>query len=157
MEGPGRWPGAAVCGSVFADAPAMPGRILMSGHSDPPKAEREWFSHKQSGDRGYKVIREGKEHIRLDRPMEEITYPFNPSMWDPDEQYRPMSVAQIAQVAFEADRKLCFWLGVPDQSKKEWASLTDKQRQFWMTEGPKQTQRKELYAGIFASQRPFFR
>lgn len=124
---------------------------------DPEPTEREWYSHHQTGDRGYKVIRGGEEKIKLDRPMEDLTHKFNESQWVAEADYRPMQVAQVAQIAFEADKKLCFWLGKHEKSRKEWASLSDKQRQFWLSEGPKEVQRKELYEGIFGAMRPFFR
>ncbi len=130
---------------------------LSDGHWDPAPAEREWYSHRHSGDRGYKVRRNGQDYIRLDRPAEEIVHPFKEHVWEPDQEYRPMTVAQVAQVAFEADKRLCFYLGKHELSRREWVGLTDKQKQFWMQKGPSETQRKELYAGIFASQRPFFR
>lgn len=124
---------------------------------DPEPHGREWYSHTRTGERGYFVRRGGKNCIRLDRPMEDISKPFNESEWNPDREHRPMTAAQVAQIAFEADRKLCFYLGLRERSRKEWQSLSDKQRQFWMSKGPNESQRAELYAGVFLAMRPFFR
>jgi hypothetical protein len=130
---------------------------LTTDNWDPAPTEREWFSHRHSGDRGYKVRRNGQEHIKLDRPAEDITQPFKAHVWEPDQEYRPMTAAQVAQVAFAADKALCFFLGKHEAARREWASLSDKQKQFWMLKGPQDVQRRELYAGVFASLRAFFR
>lgn len=123
---------------------------------DPDPRDRQWFSHRYTGDRGYLVRRAGKGMIRLDRPMEEILFK-DVGDWVEDVEHRPMTVAQVAQIAFDADRRLCFYIGRHEQSKKEWANLRDKEKQFWMMKGPSETPRKELYAGIFSVLRPFFR
>lgn len=124
---------------------------------EPQPNQRDWYSHTRTGDRGYLVRRDGVDYVKLDRPNEEILKRHN-GEWHKDEEHRPMTTAQIAQVAYEADRKLCFFLGKHERARKEWVSLSDKERIAWMREGPKEPgPREELYVAIFASQREWFR
>ncbi len=123
---------------------------------EPQPNQRDWYSHTRTGDRGYLVRRDGTDYVKLDRPNEEILKRLN-GEWHKDEEHRPMTVAQIAQVAFEADKKLCFFLGQHERARKEWPSLSDKERIAWMREGPKGGPRQALYEAIFESQREWFR
>jgi hypothetical protein len=103
---------------------------------DPALQERQYHRSRQTGERGYMVRRKGTDFIRLDRPQQEILRPFRESEWIPDVEHRPFTKAQVAQVCFEADRKLCFFLGLHDKAKKEWLSLSDEHRIGWMKRGP---------------------
>lgn len=125
--------------------------------SDPEPHQREWFTHVRTGDRGYKVLRDGKDCIRLDRPNEEIVKAFAESEWNADREHRPLSVAQMARLAFEADKQLCFFLRLRLKSLKEWESLSDRERMWWMERGPQDPARKELYESIFGGLRDYYR
>lgn len=75
--------------------------------------------------------------LRLDRPNEEILRPLKGNAeWILDRDHRPLTKYQVAQICFEADRKLCFALGLHDNARKEWIGLTDNQRIAWMETGP---------------------
>jgi hypothetical protein len=131
-----------------------------TGNWDPKPEERKYFRNSRSGNLGYLVRRAGKDMIRLDRPNEEILSPYTPGqgLWEPDHDYGAMSVLQMARVAFEADKQLCYYLGMHEQAKKEWLSLTDEQRQLWMTQGPtKHPVRASLYAHVVAALKPHVR
>ena len=118
-------------------------------HWDPAPAEREYFREESSGQLGWKVIREGKEMVRLDRADEEIIRRLNHS-WIPERESRPLTKAQVAQVAFEADKKLCFFMGQPEQARKDWNNMHEAEKRRWMTTGPatKVTARVSLYMFI---------
>jgi hypothetical protein len=51
-------------------------------------------------------------------------------------------------VQFEADKKLCWALGLADLSKREWADMTEKQRLAWLRTGPQAPSRAGLYKSI---------
>jgi hypothetical protein len=87
------------------------------------------------GGLGYQVIRAGKPAIRLDRPHEETVFPIT-DRWQLDRDHRPLTRAQVAMVAFEADRKLAFLLGIHDRSPKTWLDMTDDQRVAFIKHGP---------------------
>lgn len=60
-----------------------------------------------------------------------------------------MSAMQVAQVQFEADKKLCAFIGRPGEAKKNWLSLRDRERIDWVERGPKGVPaREELWAFI---------
>ena len=104
---------------------------------DPLPADRVWFRHAQTGDRGYSVRRQGKDAVRYDRGPHIDQYSYNLSEWKPDDVVTPQfSAIQIAQVAFEADKKLCWALGLPELAKREWLDLSEKRRILWVNEGP---------------------
>lgn len=105
---------------------------------DPPEAARVYYRHKETSDRGYLVRREGRDAIRYDRGPGVDQHIFKLSDWNLEstatEKYSDM---QIAQVCFEADKKLCWALGQLDLSKRDWLNdLTEKGRREWMMTGP---------------------
>lgn len=102
---------------------------------EPEQSDRVYYRSRQDGQRGYMVRRNGKDVIRLDRPMEEIIKPFNES-WTPDNQVYPLNEHQVARVAFVADRALCGAMGKHDLSRQDWLSLHEKARLKWMKDGP---------------------
>lgn len=118
-------------------------------HEDGPPSKREWYKSSTTGDRGWLVKREvdGKEKsfIKLDRPMRETLLPFTKTQWLPVGEYRPMTRQQLAQVAFEADKKLCFFLGKQHRSRTDWASLSDEDRIEFVKNGPPGADRQRLF------------
>lgn len=103
---------------------------------DPEGSERTYYRSSEDGQRGYLVrMKDGRDMIRLDRPMEVILH--KPSdQWKLDTQVYPISEVQIAQVAFVADRALCGALGKHRDAREDWLNLTDKARLKFMREGP---------------------
>lgn len=102
---------------------------------DPLPSERTYYRHVMTGDRGWLVRREGKDMVKLDRPMQDIVRPAN-AEWQQEPARAPMTLAQVAQVMFEADKKLCYWLGLHLEARAEWASLLEEERLEWMEEPP---------------------
>ena len=70
---------------------------------DPTPDQRTYYRSAEDGQRAYLVKRNGKDMVRLDRPMEEILRPLDGS-WRPDTQTYPFTAHQVAEVAFAADR-----------------------------------------------------
>jgi len=111
--------------------------------------DRQWYRSASDGELGYLVERGGVQYIQLNRPMEEILRPWQGgAQWVPEVEHRPINKAQLAKVCFEADRALCQALGVHDPAKKEWASLTDRERIQWMEKGPRGAERNGLWTAI---------
>lgn len=104
---------------------------------DPAVHERVYYTHGQTGDRGWLVRREGKDCIKYDRSSEDIVRPFRPGEWKQVAEKRPMTRMQLAQVAFAADRQLCLYLGMPEKAKVKWMDLREQQRINWMRVGPR--------------------
>lgn len=109
--------------------------------------ERTWYRRATDGQRGYLVQRpDGREFIRSDRPTDPTEYPFSPTSWLIEDDYKPMTLMQAAQVAFEADRALCRFIGLPERAREQWANLSPQKRILWMNEGPARPElRWELY------------
>lgn len=118
------------------------------GYFEPLAADRVWFNHRDTGDRGYRVTREGKEAIRYDRPGID-QYSFDTQKWlEATDKLPQFSAIQIAQVCFEADKKLCWAMGRPDLAKREWLDMTEKARKKWLEDGPSDASRKAVYVAI---------
>lgn len=117
---------------------------------DPKPSEKVWYQHKTSGDFGWMVRREGKDTIRLDRPGLDEIRPYDAGEWLPREQRRPLSPAQLAIVMFMADKQFCLTTGDYDYAKKEWGSLSQRERRDWIEKGPptKDVNRLALYVSI---------
>ncbi len=116
---------------------------------DPDEEKREYYRHSMTGDRGWRVRREGRDMIRLDRAAKETCQPLS-SIWDKEGERRPFTRTQVTMIAFEADRKLCQALGLYGLARLEWQSLTPQVKKAWIEEGPaKPAIRHDLYTAIF--------
>lgn len=118
--------------------------------------ERVWYSHRTTGDRAYLVTENGKQRIRYDRPSQSnelTTRDFEPSEWIALHEVRPLTEHQMAQVALDADKKLCFFLGMHSLANRTWLSMRDEQRIDWTNNGPPLTAhplRREQFAMIMS-------
>lgn len=117
---------------------------------DPPKQAREWVRHVQDGQLGWKVVRQGKTMIKLDRGAQAVEMNYRETDWIEELEHRPLNKWQIAKVAFEADKALCIALGDIAGSKREWINLRDESRQRWIDRGPSgSTPEHEVRRGLF--------
>ena len=116
---------------------------------DPEEHERTWYSHTMTGDHGWMVRRDGRDCIRLDRPDQEIVKVYRDGEWKPELEHRPLTKLQLAQVAYEADRKLCFFLGLHDEARREWNAMREQDRLKWAQHGPgKGPGRMQLFMAV---------
>lgn len=122
---------------------------------DPRPSERVYFMHHLTGDRGYLVKRGGKEHIRFDRPGDEIVRPFRKDEWVPDLRVRPKVPSQIARVAWDADQSLTRIDGGAAR-RVDWMDLTNEQRLKFLRDGPTTTDelRQNLFRVIMGALAP---
>lgn len=118
---------------------------------DPPEHNRQYVRDAATGDRGYFVFRGGRKMVKLDRASQAIERVYNEREWLPDNAPVGLSNTQIAQVAFEADKKLCLHLRMPVKSRREWVNMKDEQRIKWIELGPSHPERKKLYDAIKAA------
>jgi len=130
---------------------------------EPP--HRTWFKRNSDGQLAYLVTDPDDEdgpHMRLDRAMQDIRIPIRLNRdgsipadfpgWTavPDRELRQLTVGQVAQIAFAADKALCFLLGMPDAMRRDWMSLSDEQKRDWVRRGPvNDSRRRRLYAAVF--------
>jgi hypothetical protein len=120
-------------------------------HWDPAPHERSYYRHVTTGDLGWMVRREGKDHIKLDRPAQDLVKLFRPEEWIVEQEYRTLTRQQFAQIAFEADKKLCHFLGEHDLARRQWLELHERVRIAWVNMGPGHGLRAKLYAAIMAT------
>lgn len=121
----------------------------MKGDWDPKPTERAYYRHALTGDLGWLVRREGVEHIRLDRPMTDQVVKYQAEEWKLDMAPVPLTLAQVAQVAFEAHKKLMYFTGNMDEARWSWGKdLTEEERLTFMKEGPEGEMAQRLYVGI---------
>lgn len=128
----------------------------MTTEEDPPEHERVYYRHQSSGQLAYQVTRLGrKDMLKYDRVNEEIIVAYRPAEWAIEREWRPLTKASVARIAFEADKALCFGLGLHDKAKKEWLSLDDREKQLWMESGPtKPPIRADQYKLIIKNLKP---
>ena len=120
----------------------------MTDHWDPKPDERKYYRNSVDGQRGWLVQRNGKDCIRVDRPMEDLCVPM--TGWREDRQAHAMSPHAAAKIAYIADQALCAATG-EYFPKKEWIDLSDKERIRFMKDGPDVGGfRDEVYLGIKA-------
>jgi len=123
-------------------------------YTEPPPHQRVYYRHAQKGDLGWMVTKNGKDHIKYDRPDQDIIIPFDANAWQIEEEHRPYNPTQKVQIAFEADRQLCKLIGMHDKARKVWGDLSQRQRMAWIEKGPtKNVYRRKLYAAVMSSLR----
>lgn len=110
---------------------------------EPENDERSYYRHARTGDLGYLVRKDGKDCIRLDRPMEELYQPMTDA-WVREDEHVPFSRFQVATVAWDADKALCRILGQHVEARSEWSSQSDKERIYFMARGPCEKHGKDL-------------
>lgn len=117
---------------------------------------KTYYRHRLTGDRGYLVERGDKTFIRLDRPAEVIERPFVIGEWIEEFELRNFTEVQMATVAFEADKKLCLFLGLPGEASAVWLNMSEQKRISFMREGPKAPAiRCELWESIMTVLRKY--
>jgi hypothetical protein len=111
---------------------------------DPPT--KRFYRRRSDGQLGYMVERHGREMIKLDRKHDEVE-PFSTAKWEPVSADRPISKAQVARIAFDADRALCKMLALHGEARKEWIGLSEQERIAWVSNGPpaEPPMRQEFY------------
>lgn len=121
-------------------------------HWDPADHEKIYYRHTTTGDLGWLVRREGRDCIRFDRPSHEMVRVFKEDEWIAEREHRPLTKYQLTQIAFEADKKLCFFLGLHSEARRDWLSLRDEDRIRWAEKGPPpRGGRRELWQAVMAS------
>ncbi len=118
---------------------------------DPKPSERIYYRSHNTGDLGYLVRRDGKDQVRLDRPEQEIVIPFRTGEWDPEQKLPGLNRMQKAQIAWEADCKLRYFLGDHQGARKTWLSLREKERIDYAEDGPEEPASKLLWRAIMSS------
>jgi hypothetical protein len=106
---------------------------------EPLALKREWYRHQTTGERGWRVRRNGKTQIRYDRgPNIDTCVPFNKSVWAPLKELRPLTDHHLAEVAYAADQVLLRALGDHEYARTPWINLRDSERIDWKDSGPGQ-------------------
>lgn len=119
------------------------------GDWEPEAHEREYVTQSGTGQLGWLVKRAGVDKVRLDRGSQEIVVKYDPNTWQHVREHRPFSRAQMAVVAFDADKALLRLLGDHDRSRRDWIGLSDKVRVAYIEDGPSNPPiRRMLYNAI---------
>lgn len=109
---------------------------MLRPHYEPIPADRVWVRSASDGERGWLVRREGMTYVRMNRPSQEIVKPYRKHDFIEEVEHRPLTKLQVAQVCFEADRAMCRVLNMHDLARKDWVSLSDRERAELMKDGP---------------------
>jgi hypothetical protein len=123
---------------------------------DPKPSDRVYYRSAKDGQRAYLVRREGKDMLKLDRPMEEILHRIdleNLTGWVPDVQLHPLTKHAVGKVAYDADVALRRAMGIHMKPQEtEWLSMKEQDRIKWMESGPASGDvRMDLYDAIMGT------
>lgn len=119
---------------------------MLRRHYEPGPDEKVWVRSAANGERGWLCRRDGMTYVRLDRPSQELLRPYRQHDWIEEAEHRPLTPMQIAQICFEADRAFCKVLNLHDLARKDWMSLTDRERGELVKNGPGgEPRRRGLY------------
>jgi hypothetical protein len=104
---------------------------------DPNEQDRQYYRNARTGNLGWLVRRDGHDMIRLDRPQEEILFPFSAGEWELEDRPRALGPGVAARIAFEAYKALCHVTGKPNRAKMEWHTMSEQARIDFTKKGPK--------------------
>lgn len=105
--------------------------------------KRQMYRSVWDGELGEKVVKEGKEYIRLNRPAQELLRPYNPNDWKIEADEYPLTPNQVGAICWAADKALCKALGLHAEARKEFINLRDEDRLAWSEHGPSSKQVEE--------------
>ena len=104
-------------------------------YHEPKKLERVWYRHTTTGERGWKVRRDGKTKVRRDLgPEIDQCLPFNKRDWAPMKELRPLTGHHLGEISYSADRVLV--KALDGRSPPEWLNLSDTQKIDFKDNGP---------------------
>jgi hypothetical protein len=104
---------------------------------DPTADRRTYYRNVATGERGYMVQRHGADHMKWDQPGHDRTQLFKADDWVLEAVSRQMAAHEVAQIAFEADRRFQRALGKLMDSRTEWVDLSNDERNRFIKEGPR--------------------
>ena len=117
--------------------------------------KKEWYRHRQTGDRGFMELRDGKKVIVYDRPAADQWIAYSESEWKVETEVRTYSMMELGQIAWAADREMCRILGDYERAEKKWGHLSEATRHKWIVKGPaKPEARVKLFDSIMEVLRP---
>lgn len=95
----------------------------------------------------------GSDRVRVEMAGGRVVWrPYHEQQWvsQDDASMRPISPAQLARIAFEADRALCMVTGHHKEGRATWDTLFEGDRASWIESGPQGVSeiRSELYRAI---------
>lgn len=129
---------------------------MTSPDFDPEKRNRNYYRHEMTGDLGWVVRRDHREHMKYDRGADtDLTVAIRRDDkgavvgWVPEKEPAPLTRFQAAVVAHAADRELFRFTGQPGKAKA-WIDLSEEKRRDWIQSGPKEegTMRQEVYDAV---------
>lgn len=109
----------------------------------------EYFRHRQTGERGYLVQRDGEVMIKMDTGPQGAEKRFVRHFWVPDAEHRPLTRTEIGRVLYESDIAVCRMLHIEQGRRRpEWGLLSHDKQQKWALEGPKEPRRRAAWAAL---------
>ena len=121
--------------------------MSVTGNYTPPLSEREYFTHKQTGDRGYLVTRNGELRIKHDQDSHDRLVSYN-HLWERETPDETIPIQRIGEACFEIDRIYCHAIGKHGETLKKWRELSRREKDGWMNRGPREPSRRKLWTGI---------
>lgn len=124
---------------------------------DPPKHERKYYRHVETGDRGYLIFVDGDIVMKYDRGPQAPWTEWKKEKWVEDEQILPMSEMQVAEIAYLTVGRYNYYAGNHAKARRKWESLREEERIHWMKKGPDDPQARKWYDAVMACGKEFHR
>lgn len=124
---------------------------------EPAPHDRVYVRGGRTSERGYLVTGDkGEVLVKLDRPSQELLYPYTEGEWEKESVEAPLTRMQVGHIAFKADCALCLYLRMHKESRRDWETMTVPQRIEWSEKGPREKLHREERQRLFKAIKNLF-
>ncbi len=109
---------------------------------------KRFVRNRATGELGYVIERDGDTFVRLERSGPVVEQPYSESAWMDEKVRAPLNRQQVGKLMHDFDRLLCKALGKAHEAKREWIELREEEREEWMSYGPPEGIRSEVFEAV---------
>ncbi len=104
-----------------------------------------------TGDRGYIIMVDGEKWAKYDRGPQGPQLPYRESDWIEIESNTPMSLMQLAEIAYLTCNRYWYYAQNHAKARRKWDTLREEERIHWMKNGPQDETARKFYLAVMTA------